>query len=728
MPQVINTNIASLNAQRNLNASQGQANVALERLSSGLRINSAKDDAAGLAISERFQSQIAGLNQAQRNANDGISLAQTAEGAMDEITNNLQRIRELAVQSANATNSISDRQALNQEVQQRIEEINRIAAQTSFNGLKVLDGTFATQTFQVGANTGETIAISGLDSRGSQIGSVLKETVGLSEFEVAQGDAGETSVNVSDIDLNAGLTVDITLGGQPVTVDTSTVTDPATLATAINSGIASTTTLTGVTAQLSTDGSSIVFANTGDTPVTADISISDDTGTQVSVPGNDLTAATATFSAQDTQLFAGANSLDLTTDVSGSFDFDDGNGGTGTVNFSLTGNAANDLDTLAGAINTGLQGQSLDGDLEAVVNGNAIDIRNNTDDTTYSLTNVTVSDTTPTTINTGAVTANAGTTTDSTAALTGDIVTNGLDFTSGVTGSLNIEGTPVNFELTAGTGLGIGDLATSINTALTNAGFTSLNVAANGNALEISNSDTATTFGITGFSAADGGEPNNSVSSTSPIPAVESITLVDRFNEGEAYNFNVDINGEIYSFENVTSINDIVSQVNAKSNDTGIQANLNADNDEIFFSSQFGEPFNINIQADLDGDGAFDPATETIQSVVSTVENDTVSMIDIDISTREGADLAMIAVDYAIDSINGFRAELGAVQNRFESTIANLATTSENLSASLSRIRDADFAAESAELARTQVLQQAGLSVLAQANARPQQVLQLLQG
>src|SRR5690554_3462060 len=176
MSQVINTNIASLNAQRNLAASQGDANVALQRLSSGLRINSAKDDAAGLAISERFQSQISGLNQAQRNANDGISLAQTAEGAMDEITNNLQRIRELAVQAANATNSISDRQALNQEVQQRIEEINRIASQTSFNGLKVLDGTFGTQTFQVGANTGETIGISGLDSRGSRLGATLGAT------------------------------------------------------------------------------------------------------------------------------------------------------------------------------------------------------------------------------------------------------------------------------------------------------------------------------------------------------------------------------------------------------------------------------------------------------------------------------------------------------------------------------------------------------------------------
>ena len=732
MPQVINTNIASLNAQRNLNASQGQANVALERLSSGLRINSAKDDAAGLAISERFQSQISGLNQAQRNANDGISLAQTAEGAMDEITNNLQRIRELAVQSANATNSISDRQALNQEVQQRIEEINRIAAQTSFNGLKVLDGTFATQTFQVGANTGETIAISGLDSRGSQIGSVLKETVGLSGFEVAQGDAGETSVNVSGIDLNAGLTVDITLGGQPVTVDTNTVSDPGTLATAINTGIANSTTLTGVTAELSTDGNSIVFANTGETPVTADISISDDTGTQISVTGNDIEPlAAATFTPNDVELLdaTGLGTLTLTSETTVEFDYDDGNGGTGTITAVMAADAGNDVSTLAGAINDQLVADGLDGDLEAVVNGSAIDIRNKTADTNYTLSNISAEDSdTPTTITTTGFTLNSGTLTEANSALTNDIVTNGLDFEAGVTGSLDVGGTTVNFELTAGTGLGIGDLATSINTALTNAGFTSLNVSVNGNALDISNSDTSTTFDITGFNATDGGDPNNSVSSTTPIPAVESITLVDRFNEGEAYNFNVDINGEIYSFENVTSINDIVSQVNAKSSDTGIQANLNADNDEIFFSSQFGEPFNINIQADLDRDGTFDPATETIQSVVSTVENDTISMIDIDISTRDGADLAMIAVDYAIDTINGYRAELGAVQNRFESTIANLATTSENLSASNSRIRDADFAQESAELARTQVLQQAGLSVLAQANARPQQVLQLLQG
>lgn len=159
MPQVINTNVLSLNAQRNLTTSGTQLAQALQRLSSGLRINSAKDDAAGLAISDRMTTQINGLNQAVRNSNDGISLAQTTEGALQEVTNNLQRIRELAVQSANATNSTSDRNALDQEVQQRIAEIERIAAQTSFNGRKVLDGTFGSATFQVGANVGETISV-----------------------------------------------------------------------------------------------------------------------------------------------------------------------------------------------------------------------------------------------------------------------------------------------------------------------------------------------------------------------------------------------------------------------------------------------------------------------------------------------------------------------------------------------------------------------------------------
>jgi flagellin len=191
----INTNEASLNAQRNLQRSQESLNTSLQRLSTGLRINSAKDDAAGLAISTRFTTQINGLNQAVRNANDGISLAQTGEAALDEITNNLQRIRELAVQSANATNSSSDREAIDAEVTQRLAEINRIGTQTSFNGTKLLDGSFGNASFQVGANVGETIDVNlATGMKANQIGSIASGTGELT------GTFTGLTIKVGDID------------------------------------------------------------------------------------------------------------------------------------------------------------------------------------------------------------------------------------------------------------------------------------------------------------------------------------------------------------------------------------------------------------------------------------------------------------------------------------------------------------------------------------------------
>lgn len=180
MAQTINTNVASMNAQRNLTGSQSSLATSLQRLSTGLRINSAKDDAAGLAISERMTSQIRGLNQATRNANDGISLAQTAEGDLVQVSNNLQRIRELSVQSSNATNSTSDRSALQKEVTALVSEIDRIASQSSFNGVKLLNGNFNNQTFQVGANASETITV-------SSIGSARANAIG--GYQVAAGSA-----------------------------------------------------------------------------------------------------------------------------------------------------------------------------------------------------------------------------------------------------------------------------------------------------------------------------------------------------------------------------------------------------------------------------------------------------------------------------------------------------------------------------------------------------------
>jgi len=177
MALTVNTNIASLTAQRNLTGSQNDLSTSLQRLSSGLRINSAKDDAAGLAISERFTAQIRGLNQGIRNANDGISVAQTAEGAMSEITNNLQRIRELAVQSANASNTADDRSALQVEVNALLSEIQRVATNTNFNGNQLLNGTFNGATFQVGANKGETVDFGNIaDMQTAALGSTTTNT------------------------------------------------------------------------------------------------------------------------------------------------------------------------------------------------------------------------------------------------------------------------------------------------------------------------------------------------------------------------------------------------------------------------------------------------------------------------------------------------------------------------------------------------------------------------
>ena len=170
MAQVINTNSLSLLTQNNLNKSQSALNTAIERLSSGMRINSAKDDAAGQAIANRFTANIKGLTQASRNANDGISIAQTTEGALTEVNNNLQRIRELSVQAANGTNSASDLDSIQAEISQRLDEINRVSEQTQFNGVKVLSADAGKLTVQVGANDGETIDIDLQESAGQLLG------------------------------------------------------------------------------------------------------------------------------------------------------------------------------------------------------------------------------------------------------------------------------------------------------------------------------------------------------------------------------------------------------------------------------------------------------------------------------------------------------------------------------------------------------------------------------
>src|SRR5206468_958743 len=201
MALMINANLASLDAQRNQSRTQNDLSTAIQRLSSGLRINSAKDDAAGLAISDRFTSQIRGVNQAVRNANDGISLAQTAEGALAQITDNLQRIRELAVQSRNATNSASDRAALQTEASQLKQEIDRVASTTAFNGVKLLDGSFTNQAFQVGANVGETITVGSIvNAQSANLGtSSVAQVTGAAASSFGAITAGDLKINTVSV-------------------------------------------------------------------------------------------------------------------------------------------------------------------------------------------------------------------------------------------------------------------------------------------------------------------------------------------------------------------------------------------------------------------------------------------------------------------------------------------------------------------------------------------------
>jgi len=304
MPQIINTNIASLNAQRNLNTSQSSLNTSLQRLSSGLRINSAKDDAAGLAIATRFTSQINGLDQASRNANDGISLAQTAEGALGTITDNLQRIRELAVQSRNATNSATDRAALNTEAQQLKAEIDRVASTTSFNGVKLLDGSFTNQAFQVGANVGETITVSSL---------VNAQSANLGSSSVAQvtGAAASTfgAITAGDLQING-----VNVGA--IGADTNAANRASSVAAAINSYSSQ----TGVYATiLSSAPTQIVLTNSGSVPATPNIVVA--LAGTATTASTGLTAATTTptttsgFASLDISSAAGADTAITTMDA-----------------------------------------------------------------------------------------------------------------------------------------------------------------------------------------------------------------------------------------------------------------------------------------------------------------------------------------------------------------------------------------------------------------------------
>ena len=493
MALVINTNIPSLNTQRNLSESQSLTATSLERLSSGLRINSASDDAAGLAISTRFTSQINGLNQAARNAADGISLSQTAEGALKEVTSNLQRVRELSVQSANATNSATDRAALQNEVEQLIAEIDRVSGSSNFNGVALLDGSFTAQSIQVGANSGETITVANIvDARSVSLGSNTLALGGSVMDTVVAGTLAAGDVP-NGVNVEAGMTITTTGGGTSESIAYAANASAAEIASAINSSAAN----VGITATASNSAT--------------------------------LSAVSA----------AGTISFNLA-----------GQDGVASSAISAVLTDSNDLSSLVDAVN-------------------------------------------------------------------------GASATTGVTA------------------------------AFTTAGDRS--------SITLSNSDGAD-ISVDTYASDAGAAETVSFGGTTLTEAV----LVSAVKVG------------------TVSVASTQGQISYAGADT-----------EAFTATS--------------GSGSF------------------TSVAAADISTADGATAAIATIDAALAQVSTGRSELGAYQNRFESVINSLQVASENAEASRSRIQDADFAVETANLAKSQVLQQAGISVLAQANAAPQQVLALLQ-
>ncbi len=632
MAQTINTNVASLTAQRNLNKSQSALQTSLQRLSSGLRINSAKDDAAGLAISERMTSQIRGLNQAIRNSNDGISLAQTAEGALSESGNSLQRIRELAIQSANSTNSASDRAALNAEVSQLLAEVQRVGQATQFNGQNLLDGTFSSAQFQVGANANQTISFGVSGATTNLLGAYQATSTAVSgdAFDGAGFTINGTEIGVSAATSEAGFTAS----------------SAAAKAVAINSK----TNETGVTA---TATNSVV----GNAPL-ARAGLSNGemliNGIAIGSVASDVNAVTQGRSAA-TAINAVSNQTGVTAVADAS---------TGAL--TLTAADGRDITITT----NGTDAATRQAATQNIQNALGLDASDGAGATVNEVVTLTFED--------------ADTSLASAPDLTAGIV---LGDSAGTGDTIDLGGQTFQF-VTDAAYVSAGNVAVVVAGG---AGAEALAAAALETAINDEYTAGRSSIGTVGNAVGAGG---GDFVLTSSLLGDDTIAAAGAISE------------------TATNVAGITTAVTA----SGVLPDDDADGVTTRGTLTLSSSENFTMGGD-------DLAFAGLSSASASLSQ----LSSVDISTVEGANAAIAVLDGALSQVSSMRADLGAVQNRFESTVANLSTSSENLSAARSRIRDADFAAETAAMTRGQILQQAGIAMVSQANSLPQNVLSLLQ-
>ena len=676
MASVINTNIASLNAQHNLTKSGATLQTALERLSSGLRINSAKDDAAGLAISERMSSQINGLNQATRNANDGISLTQTAESAISGMTDNLQRLRELAVQAANSTNSASDRASIQSEVSQLVSEIGRVSGTTEFNGIKLLDGTFNNKTIQVGANANQTIAVTIENTSASKLGSTLSSSLTATN--------NGTAMAAGDLILNG-----TAIGASLATSDNASSASASISAISKAAAINLLTSVTGVSAKVDANialGASQTMASGVGT-----FTINGVTTASISQGGVNATADRT----------AVVQAINAKSALSGVTAIDTGLSATGIQLTAADGrNIVVSLTSTTSSFTSGTTG---------VTTG-----------TTYG--NFTLSSSREIAVTGSASIANAGVIAGKYSTQTAYASTSSGGATAFAAGDFRINGAVVGASLAASdvassTGMASSSIA---KVAAINAisSFTGVTASVNANQLNgttmvgASLSGTITINGVATATFATTSDTTASRSATiSAINAISGRTGVIAVDGGtDALGVNlVAADGR----------NIVVATSTVTSASTGI---TNSAASYGTFTLSSAKSFSI---AAGDAGTSLSSIKMLAAGTYGSGQNGQ-SLNSVDVSTVKGANDAINAVDIAINTLNSVRGDLGALQNRFTSTVSNLSSSSDNLNAARSRIRDADFAVETAKLSRGQILQQAGVAMLAQANALPNNVLALL--
>lgn len=574
MAMSVNTNITSLGVQKNLNKASDALSQSMNRLSSGLKINSAKDDAAGMQIANRLNNQVKGLNVAISNANNGVSIAQTAEGAMQESTNTLQRLRELALQAANGDKSDADRVSLQQEFTAKVGELNRIASTTTFGGRNLLDGSFSNVAFQIGANANETISFGMTDISSTAL----------------KGNYKEAAVDGTAMKGLAATATGSVLGERAVKTGAAATATVATDAFTIN-GVEIALGVATAGLQAGTDAAAAINAKTDQTGVTA------------------------------TTTPAGIVTLSSKSDI--------------VLGASAVGGATDGLAKL------GL----------------------------------------------GA----PGTTTAAAPTLAGPM---------GAAGSISVNGTAVTWANA--------DTLTSVLTKLTNA--------AGGAAAGASATFTDGRVKLTSGDGADIKLSNTSSGSLSQLGLSAGTTQAKL-----TADTSIDVNGVEVKFKKGDTADAIVASINSAS--TGVQASKNADGTLNLFADK-----DITIKDGSAGTGlAALGLTAVANAGTKTAVTMETSVSDLSILSAASSQQAIQALDDAMQQIDSQRSQLGAVQNRFASTVANLQSISQNSSAAKGRVEDADFASEAAELTKQQTLQQASTAILSQANQLPSAVLKLLQ-